>query len=112
MSRAEFHGLPARQLRQAGRQLARTRHRCPVDKDRDNADTACQRCLDLQAHQVPGLIQAPAPVFACPRQPGLADHCQQHGASADGSRDLPGEVIAWLKGVNVLEHAVPAEAPG
>ena len=60
--RAEFESLTADQPGQAGRQLSGTRHPRPINQDRDDADVARQRGLDLQANEVIGVIEAAPPI--------------------------------------------------
>lgn len=71
--RAELDRLTSRQRLQAGRQVGGAGHAGPVHQDRDDADTAGQRGLDLQADEILGVVQAPPSVLVGDSQPPLAD---------------------------------------
>jgi hypothetical protein len=71
--RVELERLPAHQLRQAGRQFLGTGHPGPVKEDRDHLDPARQGRLDLQPHEVFGIVEATLPVHIGDRQPLGAD---------------------------------------
>jgi hypothetical protein len=88
------------------------RHAGPIHQDRDDPDVARQGGLDLQAHEVIGVIETTLPMCIGDRQPLLTDQRQQHVAGPDRSGDHLHEVIAQLDGVHVLEDLVAAEAVG
>jgi hypothetical protein len=55
------------------RQLISARHPRPVNQDRDHPDIARQGRLDLQPHEVVGIVEATLPVLIGDRQPLGAD---------------------------------------
>jgi hypothetical protein len=112
MAGAQFQGLPACQRGEAGRQLVGVRHPRPFDQDRDDADVAGQRGLDLQAHEVVGVVQASLSVLVGDREPLLTDQRQEHVAGADRGGDLLDEVVAESDRVDVFEDLVAAVAVG
>lgn len=81
----------------------------PVHRYRDDADTAVQRGLDLQADEIARVVQTTKPVLVGDGQPPLANDGHQVRARTDRDRDHLGEIIAGLERVDVLEHPGPAE---
>lgn len=57
VARAQLKGLSAYQLGQARWQLVGTGHLGPFNQNGDDADMPCQSCLDLQPHEVGGIIE-------------------------------------------------------
>jgi hypothetical protein len=99
----------AGQRLEAGRQLASGRHLGPVNQDRDDADLAAERGLDLQAYPVFRVVYPPLAVVLHALPSGAYDH--EHGrACLYGGHDLRGEVIPGPDGVHVLEYGSGAEA--
>jgi hypothetical protein len=71
--RAELDSLTLCQRLQAGRKIRGAGHAGLVHQDGDDADTAVQCGLDLQADEIVGVVQAPPPVLVGDSQPPLAD---------------------------------------
>jgi hypothetical protein len=88
------------------------RHLGPLDQDRDEADVAVQRRLDLEPHEILGIIEAPPPVLVGDREPLPADQCEEHVTASHRIGDHLDEVVARLDGVDVLEDLCSAEVPG
>jgi hypothetical protein len=110
--RAELQGLAAYQRGQAGRQLISPGHPRPVHQNWDDAYVAGQGSLDLQPHEVSGIVEAAPPMLVGDRQPLIADQRQQHIAGPDCSGDHLDEVVAQLDRVDVLEDLAAAEVVG
>ena len=111
-ARAELKCLPTHQLGQARWQLVGTGHPGPFNQNGDDTDITCQRRLDLQPHEVVGVIQAPPPVLVGDREPPIADQGQQHVAGSDRGGDHLDEVVAQFDGVDILEDLTSAEVAG
>ena len=107
--RAKLKGLPVGQLRQASGQFGDVGHSRPVNQNRDHADTMRERHLDLQPHEIRGVIEAPLPTFADGRQPPRTNHCQEHLARPDRGRDLLNEIVAQRNRIDIPEDMVVTE---
>jgi hypothetical protein len=81
--------------------------RC-ANEDRDDANVARQRRLDLQACEIVRVIEASPSVVADDRQPPIGDVRRQHIAVPDRGGDHLGKVIAHLNPVDVLLRGIDA----
>ena len=99
---AQFQGVAADQFGQAGRELVGARHPGPLHQDGDDPHVVGQRRLDLQAHEVLGVVQpGPAPLVG-DGEPPVPDQRQQHVAGADRGGDHLDEVIAsWIESMSL-----------
>jgi hypothetical protein len=100
----EPDGVAARETLQALRQIRRARHLGVVDQDRDYALLLLKRRLDLDAHEVFRIVEAP-PARLVGGEPALADHRDQHVAACDLVAQHLHEVVAGRDIVDVHEQA-------
>jgi hypothetical protein len=77
--------------------------------DRDHLDPARQGRLDLQPHEVFGIVESTLPVHVGDRQPLGADQRQQHVTGSHRGGDHLDEVVAGLDRVDVLEDLAAIE---
>src|SRR6266542_441142 len=75
-----------------------------------SGSSSARGILDLQPHEVIGVIETTPPMLVGDRQPLIADQRQQHVAGPDCSGDHLDEVVAQLDRVDVLEDLAAAEA--
>jgi hypothetical protein len=65
-----------------------------------------ERYLDLQPHEIRGVIEAPLPTFADDRQPPRTNHRQEHRARPDRGCDLLNEIVAQRNRIDIPEDMV------
>ena len=106
---AEHKGLVAHQFREISLHVTGVGHARSSNQDGDDPDIACQASLDLQAHEVIGVIKAARSVCFRDCEPSVTDQCQEHVAGRDGVGDLLDEVLARFDRVYVGEN-LAAEA--
>jgi hypothetical protein len=103
---AQFESLAACQLGKAVRQFVGARHRGPFDEDRDDADMARQGGLDLEAHEVIGVVEAGPALLIGDREPLITDQRKEHVTGPDRGVDRLDPVVAECDRVDVLEDLV------
>jgi hypothetical protein len=106
---AQFKRVPVHQLGETGRQLPSLRHLRATNQDRDDEHVALQGRLDLQAHEVVGVVQPPLALLIGDRHPLGTDQCKQHVTGGNGLGDDLGEVGTRRNVVDISKDLVAAE---
>ncbi len=99
-------GLPLRQGLQPVRQFLGTRHARAVHENRNDANVAFKRRLDLDAHEILGIVDASSLLVVADSQPLPADHRHQRIAGADALRQDTYEIEARLDIVDIEEDMI------
>ena len=99
---------------QAGWQVRVVRHLALTYEDRDDAYTLLQGALDLDAHEVIGVVDAhlaiTRPLRVARIVPVIANDGQQHGTLTNALTDVYGEVQTRRNGLHVVEDIGSFEA--
>ena len=80
-------------------------------KDRNDADAALQRGLNLDAHEVSGTVQASIAVLVTRIEPAKTNNRKEHVTLGDFLVDCFDEVGAKRNGVDVHKQEIFAELP-
>jgi len=105
----KFKGLLVSEVTQASRQFGDLGHLRSIDQNRDHTNATRERRLNLQPHEVLGVVQAPLPAFAGDRQPPCPNHRQKHRAGPNRGHDHLNEVVPQLDRIDISENLALAE---
>src|SRR5262249_22733554 len=90
----QLKGLPTHQPSQPRWQLVGSGKSRPLNQDWDDTDVTLQGCLDLQPHEVFGVVEASPPLVVGGREPPVSDERQENSTGPDRSIDHLDKVVS------------------